>query len=172
MAAEQTSEKIYIVDAENRPVAVMDAEQVHRQRLWHRGVLLILLDRSGRLVLRRLGKNHPLHPSRWDLTGSGHVLWHEASEEAAWRYLPMAARTAGPALFHRCTMHEGVGTGLEIVDVFHAHIPDPVAGTLARDTDYLLVDQDELHALATSYADQLTPALLDVWRNSPDTLSS
>ena len=164
MSTDSDPERIHVVDADNRPLAVMSADEIHRQGLRHRGVLLLLTDRRGRLVLRRLDKSHPLHPGRWDIAGNGHVLAGEAAEEAAERRLPPAAGALGESLRHVLALNGEAGTGEEVVDVFAATLPDETARQLAADLSFLLVDEDELGALASSYPDQLTPDLLTVWK--------
>lgn len=164
MSTDSDPERIQVVDADNRPLVVMNADEIHRQGLRHRGVLLLLTDRRGRIALRKLDKGHPLFPGRWDIAGSGHVLAGEAAEEAAERRLPPAAGALGENLRHVLALSGEAGTGEEIVDVFAATLPDETARLLAADLSFLLVDEDELTALASSYPDQLTPDLLTVWK--------
>jgi len=162
MSTELESERIWVVDQDNRPLAVMSTDQVHAQDLRHRGFLLLVNDPGGRLIVRRLQRNHPLYPGRWDIVGSGHVLAAEASEEAALRHLPPDA--GGPdSLQHLRTLDREAGTGREIVEVFGAVIPETATLELTRDPQFMAVDPDELAALATSFPDQLTPVLLAVW---------
>ncbi len=164
MSIELNPERIYVVDDANRPLAVMTPAQVHLQGLRHRGFLLLLTDRQGRLVLRRLDKNHPWHPGCWDIVGSGHIKAGEAAEEAAERHLPPAVRELDDSLRHMQTLTQGAGTGNEIVEVFGTCVADQIVRILAHDLSFLIVDLDELNALASSYPDQLTPALLTVWK--------
>lgn len=162
MSTELDTERIWVVDRDNRPLAVMNAEQAHLQGLRHRGFLLLVSAPRGRLLLRRLDKDHPLHPGRWDIAGSGHVRAGEVSEEAALRHLPPG--TADPdTLRYMLTLEKDAGTGEEIVDVFVASLSDQTAQFLARDPRFLIVDLDELAALSASFPDQLTPALMSAW---------
>jgi isopentenyl-diphosphate delta-isomerase len=163
MSLKTDPDRIIVVDGDNRPLAVMSPEQVHLQGLRHRGFLLLLKDRHGRLVLRRLPSEHPLHPGKWDVTGSGHVGADEAAEEAAERLLPDAAAELRHELRHAGTLEEGAGTGNELVEVYEAELPEQAAQALARDLAFLLVDSDELQSLASSYPEQLSPDLLRAW---------
>jgi len=163
MSFETGLEKIYVVDENNLPLATMASEQVHLQGLQHRGFLLLLTDALGRLLLRRLSKSHPLYPGRWDIVGCGHIMATEAAEEAAERHLPPVAADLTQNLRHTLTLTEGAGTGNEIVEVFSAELSSQAARLLLQDLSFLAVDPDELGALATSYPDQLSPALLTVW---------
>lgn len=163
MSLETGLEKIYVVDENNLPLAIMASEQVHLQGLRHRGFLLVLTDAKGRLMLRRLSKSHPLYPGRWDIVGCGHIGAKEAAEEAAERHLPSVAADLTGNLRHALTLTEGAGTGNEIVEVFSAGLSSQATQLLLQDLSFLAVDPDELGALATSYPDQLSPALLTVW---------
>jgi isopentenyl-diphosphate delta-isomerase len=163
MSMENDPDRIFVVDENNSPLAVMLPDQVHLQALRHRGFILLLTDRRGRLVLRRLPVDHPLHPGRWDVTGSGHVGTDEAAEEAAERRLPPAAADLGDGLRHMRTLTVGAGTGNEVVEIFGMVLPDQAALALARDLAFLFVDRDELGALVSSYPEQLTPDLHTVW---------
>jgi isopentenyl-diphosphate Delta-isomerase len=165
MSVEPGQEKIYVVDENNLPLAVMASEQVHLQELRHRGFLLLLADGQGRLVLRRLDKGHPLFPGRWDLVGCGHIMAGEAAEDAAERHLPPATVELAGNLRHTLTLSRGAGTGNEIVEVFSARISDQILDVLLQDFSFMAVDPDELAALAASYPDQLSPAVLAVWES-------
>jgi len=165
MSTEMDPERIFVVDGENAPLAVMSPEQVHLQGLRHRGFILLCKDRAGRLALRRLSREHPLHPGRWDVIGSGHVGAEQAAEEAAERCLPPALQHQEDGIGHARTLPHGAGTGDEIVEVFEVLLADEEARTLAADLEFMFVDLDEFASLVESYADQLTPDLLAVWTN-------
>lgn len=164
MSAETEPDQIFVVDRDNLPLAVMSPEQVHLQGLRHRGVMLLLTDRHGRLVLHRLPADHPLHPGRWDVAGSGHVASFEASEEAAERHLPSAIRPVAESLLHLGTLPKGAGTGNELVEIYELSLSDQAAAILAGDLAFIFVDRDELEALVASYPDQLSPDLLRLWQ--------
>ena len=167
MTLETDPDRIFVVDEDNRPLAVMSPEQVHLQGLRHRGVMLLLKDRQGRLALRRLPSDHPLHPGRWDVAGSGHIGFDEAAEEAAERHLPTIsgdqANLLRGGLRHVHDLTNGAGTENERVEIFEAELTDLAARALAGDLAFLFVDQDEFLALVSAYPDQLTPDLLRVW---------
>jgi isopentenyl-diphosphate delta-isomerase len=160
---ESDQEKVYVVDEGNLPLAIMTSEQVHLQRLRHRGFMLLLTAGHDRFVLRRLDRSHPLYPGRWDIVGSGHVLAGQAAEEAAEGQLPPVTAGLTGNLRHLRTLDSGAGTGREIVEVFGAEIPEQGLRLLLHDRTFLAVDHEELNALATSYPDQLTPTLLTAW---------
>lgn len=163
MSLEMDPDRIYVVDADNIPLAVMDPEEIHRQNLMHRGFLLLIADHSGHHLLRRHGKEHTTYPGRWDIPASGHVAAGEAAEIAAEMRIPSAVSTSGIDTRHLQTLWSGMGTGNEVVEVFEVRLSDQEARALATDPSFLLVDQDEMTALVSSYSEQLTPRLLKAW---------
>lgn len=160
---EHEPKQIYVVDADNRPLAVMPVEEVHSQNLRHRGFFLLLTDSSGRLVLRRRTTGHPASPGNWDIPGSGHTGIDEAADEAAERALPDVLQSQELSPHHSLHLESGAGTGNEAVDVFEIRIPDRMLHHFTDSLEYLLVDQDEFHALAASYRDCFTAELATVW---------
>lgn len=153
---EHEPKQIYVVDADNRPLAVMPVEEVHSQNLRHRGFFLLLTDSSGRLVLRRRTAN-------WDIPGGGHIGIDEAADEAAERALPGVLQSQELSSHYRLHLESGAGTGNEAVDIFEIRIPDRMLHHFTDSLEYLLVDQDEFQALAASYQDCFTAALATVW---------
>ncbi|NCD24069.1 MAG: hypothetical protein EOL86_00550 [Deltaproteobacteria bacterium] len=161
MTEESTNTQIYVVDANNRPLAVMDREQVLRQGLKHRNVALVLSDARGRLVLRRRPADHPIYPGRWDIAGGGHVQAGLAAEDVARACVP--ASLPGLEVWHARTLGASARTGNAFVEIFLARLDSAQGSTLLHDHDYLSVDQDELDALASAHPDLFTPALITVW---------
>lgn len=161
MAVEMDSMHVYVVDATNLPLMVMEVEQVQRQGLKHRNVFLILRNKAGRMILRRRPTDHPVYPGRWDIIGSGHVPVGLAAEDAALGCLPPAI--SPPEVTHQRSLDATARTGNAFVEIFAAVLDPQESANLVRDRAYLAVDQDELDALARSHPELLTPALMTVW---------
>ncbi len=161
MAVEMDSMHVYVVDAANQPLMVMEAEQVQRQGLKHRSVFLTLRDKAGRMILRRRPSDHPVYPGRWDIVGSGLVPAGLANEDAAQGCVP--STIAPPEVTHLRGLDATARTGNAFVEIFEAVLDAQESASLVRDRAYLAVDRDELDALARSHPDLLTPALMTVW---------
>lgn len=155
---------IYVVDNANRPLMRMDENEVHRQQLRHRGVAVLLWDCGGRLLLRRLPRDHPQYPNRLDIIGCGHVRAGEAAEVTAELHLPAGLEAAHATLTELRDLEQGAGSGNERVTFYGAVLPEDCASSLTAPDGYLFVDNEELRALARSYPDQLTPTLLATWQ--------
>ncbi len=161
MTEETISPHIYVVDANNRPVAVMDREQVLRQGLKHRSVLLVLRDARGRIILRRRPTDHFVYPGRWDIAGSRHIPAGLAAEDVALACMPAVLPVL--EVTHLRTLDASARTGNAFVEIFAARLDSIQSAALLRDHAYLAVDQDELNALASTHPDLFTPSLMTVW---------
>jgi 16S rRNA (adenine1518-N6/adenine1519-N6)-dimethyltransferase len=65
--------RIAVVDADNRFVRWTDKAEIHRARLVHRSVHVLLFDRRGRLLVQKRHAGKLTDPGRWDLSLAGHV---------------------------------------------------------------------------------------------------
>lgn len=164
MSSQPTPDSIYVVDECNQPLAIMDSDDVHLQGLWHRGFLLLLVGRAGRVVLRRCGPMHPLYPGQWDVFGQGHILVGKSARERAEACLPGTLKNAGIFVRHVFSQRLDAGSGHEFVEIFVASLSEVFLKMLCQEPEFMVADQDELSALVQSYPDQLTPALLTAYR--------
>lgn len=156
-------ESILAVDTANIPLMVMSVSQIHSQKLWHRGVVVLVSDSMGRLVLRRKKQPGSNGFGIWDVMGSGHVGSDEAYECAVRRLLPPELQEQELPISLRHTIDSGLGTGKEFVQVYDMRIPDRLCNLLSSDVQFLFVDQDELGALVANFPDQLSASLIYVW---------
>nr|WP_203544923.1 NUDIX domain-containing protein [Desulfovibrio sp. JC010] len=65
----------------------MDINEVHRQSLRHRSVIILVYDSEGKLFLQKRSPQKKLYAGRWDISAGGHVQTGESSEKAALREL-------------------------------------------------------------------------------------
>lgn len=68
-----TSERVAVVDAENRFVRWAERAEIHADELPHRSTQVLLFDSRGRLVLQRRHARKMTNPRCWDVSSSGHV---------------------------------------------------------------------------------------------------
>lgn len=66
-------EQIAVVDHANRFVRWVPRSQIHRDRLVHRSVYVLVFDDSGRLLIQRRHHDKQTFPRHWDLSCAGHV---------------------------------------------------------------------------------------------------
>ncbi len=161
----QNHEFVEVVDTSNRVLALMPRDQVHRQQLLHRAVLILVFSPGNKLVLQRRSRSKKLYAGRWDLSATGHVKPGESRERAALREV---WEELGVSLRRLRLLHELAGgpeTGNEFVSLFTAGVvtddlrPDP-----AEVEELCAVDSEELETLIRSVPELLTPALHYYWK--------
>lgn len=161
MIDSQNNTHIFVVDVKNRPIAVMDVEQVLRQGLKHRSVYLMLRDKAGRHILRRRPSGHPVYPGRWDIAGTHHVPATSSSEDIALSRIPQSIQEA--AILHVCSLPPSARTGNAFVELYAVVVNGADMARLMLDRTYLAVDLDEFNALASNHPTLFTPALMTIW---------
>jgi isopentenyldiphosphate isomerase len=66
-------DRVAVVTADDRFVRWADRKEVHRDRLFHRSVHVLLFDPAGALVIQRRHRLKLTYPGIWDISCSGHV---------------------------------------------------------------------------------------------------
>jgi isopentenyl-diphosphate delta-isomerase type 1 len=64
---------------------VIEREICHKEGLWHRAVVVFIINSDNQVLLQKRSTNKKLWPNLWDLTAGGHVLTGEFGFEAAIR---------------------------------------------------------------------------------------
>jgi isopentenyl-diphosphate delta-isomerase len=161
---EPPDELVEVVDAADRPLAVMPLRDVHRQSLRHRSVLVLVYDADHRIFLQKRNRNKSLYPGRWDLSATGHVQAGESRSEAAARELREELGIIADRLRLIRRIPAGQETGFEFVSLYSAgriaQEPRPNADEVE---DGMFTDKAELAYLVENYRDMLTPGLVYFW---------
>lgn len=76
-----------VVDAEDRVIGQATRGEVHRGKLWHRAVHVLVFDRQGRVFLQKRSMAKDSAPGCWDSSCSGHLDAGEEYDAAAQREL-------------------------------------------------------------------------------------
>lgn len=64
---------------------VASREECHKRGLYHKAVVLFILNSQGQILLQQRSANKKLWPNLWDITAGGHVLKDEFGYEAVIR---------------------------------------------------------------------------------------
>lgn len=119
MGADEEIEILDVVDADDLVMmGAMERGEIHRRRLFHRSVHVLLIDEEGRIYLQRRSFEKAEHPGKWDSSASGHVESGESYQEAAGRELEEeigVKASPEPVLWLRGSEE----TGMEHVMLFH-----------------------------------------------------
>ncbi|MBT8763415.1 NUDIX domain-containing protein [Desulfohalobiaceae bacterium Ax17] len=158
-------ERIEVVDENNNPIAVLSRNEVHRQGLFHRSVLVLVYNQEGKVFLQKRHRNKNLYPGRWDLSATGHVKAGEAAEDAALRELKEEVGIVPRQLKLIHTLKGTKETHNEFVYLFSAGkildtpCPDP------SEVEYgQFVDAEELSTMVKEFPELLTPGVVYFWQ--------
>ena len=61
---------------------VASRKECHEKGLWHRAVIIFVINKEGKILLQKRSANKKLWPNLWDLTAGGHVLAGELGYQA------------------------------------------------------------------------------------------
>ncbi len=76
-----------VVDEQDRVTGQLARREVHRQKLRHRAVHLLVTNRAGRVFLHKRSMAKDLFPGVWDSSAAGHVGAGEDYDDTARREL-------------------------------------------------------------------------------------
>ena len=158
-------EKIEVVDQNNTPLAVMARDEVHRQGLFHRSIVVLVYNREGKLFLQKRHRDKHLYPGRWDLSATGHIKAGEAVEEAALRELKEEVGIVPRQLKLIYTLKGSKETHYEFVYLFSAgkSLEPPKLDPCEVESG-LFVDAEELSSLVKNFPELLTPGVVYFWQ--------
>jgi len=150
-----------VVDARDRPLAVMPLHETHKQGLRHRAVFVLLYNTENKVYLQRRSRKKQLYPGRWDLSATGHVQSGESREGAALRELHEELGISLDRLQLKHELKASAETDWEYITIFSAGkvgaLPKPNPEEV---DDGAFHDADELAFLVEQFREMLTPALL------------
>ena len=64
---------------------VVTRKEVHEKGLWHRIVVIAIIDKEGHILMQQRAKDKETNPGKWDVSVAGHVSAGQTSIEAAIR---------------------------------------------------------------------------------------
>ena len=64
---------------------VVTRKEVHEKGLWHRIVVIAIIDKEGHILMQQRAKDKETNPEKWDVSVAGHVSAGQTSIEAAIR---------------------------------------------------------------------------------------
>lgn len=147
------AQSLEVVDCHNIPLCIMPKEDVLRQHLPHRTVVLLVRDRFGRALLTLSDKG-------WGFSSYGHVPAGMACESYAQELLDQEWGQEGGRLACLGFMPPSTENGQTFLHLYTACLPRSVINSrvAARDR-HLLVDRDELQGLEAHFEELLSPIM-------------
>lgn len=71
----------------NKTGEVETRNQVHNKGLYHRIVVVAVIDENGHILMQQRAKIVETNPFKWDVTSAGHIQAGQTSKDAAIREL-------------------------------------------------------------------------------------
>lgn len=158
------TELVEVVDASDRPIAVLSLREAHRQRLRHRAVMVLVYNLQGKVFLQKRTQGKSTYPGRWDLSATGHVQAGESSEDAALRELQEELGIRAESLELKRRIEAELETDWEFVSLYSAGKvrQEPIPNPLELAGGYFC-DAQEVACLVANFRDLLTPGLIYCW---------
>lgn len=69
----------------NKTGEILTREQIHKKGLYHRIVVIVIIDAQGNILMQQRSKNKAQNPGKWDVAVAGHISSGQTSIEAAMR---------------------------------------------------------------------------------------
>lgn len=155
---------IEVMDDNNRPLAVLSKDIVHRQLLPHRSVQVLVFNVDKKIYLQRRSKQKRFYPGRWDVSARTHPRLEESTFDATLRALrdELNLEVEHPQFIR--ALPACPETGFEHVSLY----------AITRNTQPILPNNDvvdegfyysreELTCLVKEFRELLTPNLVTLW---------
>lgn len=153
-----------VVDEQDRVTGQLPRREVHRRKLRHRAVHLLVVNRAGRVFLHKRSRQKDLFPGFWDSSAAGHVGAGEDYDGTAVRELEeeLGCRPAQPPQ-RLLRIEAREETGQEFVWVYRVESEGPF--TLQPDEiecgDWF--SPAEIDRWLAERPQEIAPALLYLW---------
>ena len=153
--------QVEVMDLRNRPLASLPLGEVHRQRLPHRTVLVLLFNQDNQLYLQKRSRSKRIYPGRWDVSARVHVLSGESTLDAAMRGLrdELGMRLERLKLVRQIPPGPEAGPGWTSV-YSTGRVPQAPKPAPEEVEDGYYYGGDELTCLVREFRELMTPGLL------------
>ena len=167
--AQRDDERFDVVDEQDRVIGQATRAEVHRRKLWHRAIHVLVFNAEGAVFLQKRSMAKDMAPGCWDSSCSGHLDAGESYDAAAVRELGEEIGVFIDAPPER-VLYEGAcaATGWEFVVVYRLRHEGPFRLHPAEIDDgrwYAPAEVDE--AIRSMEAD-FAPAFRHLWRKLMD----
>ena len=151
-----------VLDASGKPLLVMLQSAVLRQKLSHKGVLVCLQDRAGRLFIYRRPQGALSYAGMWDIAAAGRLMVGESYHDAGLRLLRETWDITGLDLHEfRCIPEVFNGPNNIKLRLFVSSQTDILPRQINNQVvDGMFVDEDEIAAMIREFPTEIRPILL------------
>ncbi len=165
LAPAQTPPVVEIVDASNRSLGALPLDEVLRQKLFCRMVLVLLYDQHGKLYLVKFPEwkeGGVLAPCRWDIGLVTYVRPGESTKDGALRRMRENLGTRAGRLHLVRTWPVSWDAEKVFVSLYRLYTHSSSLQYMHQKNETLAVDQEELEGLVIHCPDLLTNRVISL----------
>lgn len=127
---DSAAELLDVVDCDDRIVGTASRAEIHRRRLRHRAVHVLVTNPHGQIYVQQRAAHKDCQPGMWDTSAAGHVDHGESYAAAAQRELAEELGLTGRRLDFLLALPATAASGFEFVRAYHCRCvtepcPDP-----------------------------------------------
>jgi len=155
---------VEVVDDNNRPLAVLSKDLVHRQLLKHRSVQVLVFNPEKKIYLQKRNKNKQFFPGRWDVSARTHPRVGEATYDAVLRVLQdeLQLEVDHPQFVR--SLPACPETGFEDVTIYAvSRNTQQITPNPNEVSEGYYFSREELTCLIKEFRELLTPNLVTLW---------
>jgi isopentenyl-diphosphate delta-isomerase type 1 len=158
-------ELLYQVDELDRVIGPRPRGELHRLRLRHRAVHILVFNEREELLLQKRSLSKDINPGLWDTSAAGHVDYGESYDDCARRELEEELGLANPAGFRFLFKLEATAaTGWEFVQAYQAGQCGELRPDAGEIDELRWFSKEAVDAWADSGGAGLTASFRLVWR--------
>lgn len=155
------ADSIEIVDKKNKPLAIINILDVHRQALMHRSVIVLAYSPEEKIFLQKRSPKKRLYPGRWDVSASGHVCNNKSYEETAIEKIYLTLGIRADKLREIAYFEASPQTGNEFLTVYAIDkMTSPLKSSSNDAVTGYFYSQSELEWLMLEFRELLAPSLV------------
>ncbi len=155
---------VEIMDDDNRPLAVLSKDTVHRQLLRHRSVQILIFNPEKKIYLQKRNNMMQFFPGRWDVSARTHPHVGESTYSAAIRTLREELNLKTDNLVRVRELEACPATGFEQITIFSiSKNVQPITPNPDNVSEGYYYSREELTCLIKEFRELLTPNLVTLW---------
>lgn len=164
---QRNDELFDVVDDADRVLRTEQRHIVHRDRLLHRAVHILVRNRHGEILLQKRSHLKDSMPGRWDSSAAGHLDAGEDYLSAAVRELreELGIPTSAESLTRLARIPASASTGWEFVELFSATWNGRVHWPPAEIETVAWFPPEEICAWAAARPQDFAEGFLECWRH-------
>lgn len=157
-------EQLSVVDANDLVIGIAPRDSIHRDRLRHRAVHILVFNDSNFLYLQKRSMNKDINPDLWDSSAAGHVDAGERYDDCALREIDEELGIKAETLEPLFKLTAEPNTGMEFIQVYLCRHNGPFNLAAEEIDEGRWIDTDEITDRVRANDPVLTETFKTIWR--------